>query len=162
MNERIATVRAEKLTRRFGDFVAVDAISFEIAAGEIWGFLGPNGAGKSTAIRMLCGVLAPTSGRAEVLGQPGQDTGCGGQSLRLGGIGDDGRQGPVEVGEHGGGGRRQQKRGQRAERLDVVHDEVFGRGGTGQPAAAVVVTLRAIRAPPGKAAKMTGMPAPAE
>ena len=61
-------MRAEKLTRRFGDFVAVDAISFEIAAGEIWGFLGPNGAGKSTAIRMLCGVLAPTSGRAEVLG----------------------------------------------------------------------------------------------
>jgi ABC-2 type transport system ATP-binding protein len=64
----IVTVRAEKLTRRFGDFIAVNAISFEIAAGEIWGFLGPNGSGKSTAIRMLCGVLAPTSGRAEVLG----------------------------------------------------------------------------------------------
>jgi ABC-2 type transport system ATP-binding protein len=62
------TVRAQELTRRFGDFVAVDAISFEIHAGEIWGFLGPNGAGKSTTIRMLCGVLAPTSGVAEVLG----------------------------------------------------------------------------------------------
>jgi ABC-2 type transport system ATP-binding protein len=62
------TVRAESLTRRFGDFVAVDAISFEIHAGEIWGFLGPNGSGKSTTIRMLCGVLAPTEGRAEVLG----------------------------------------------------------------------------------------------
>jgi len=62
------TVRAESLTRRFGDFVAVDAISFEIHAGEIWGFLGPNGSGKSTTIRMLCGVLAPTSGCAEVLG----------------------------------------------------------------------------------------------
>lgn len=62
------TVRAESLTRRFGDFVAVDGISFEIRSGEIWGFLGPNGAGKSTTIRMLCGVLAPTSGRADVLG----------------------------------------------------------------------------------------------
>ena len=62
------TVRAQSLTRRFGDFVAVDAISFEIHAGEIWGFLGPNGSGKSTTIRMLCGVLEPTGGRAEVLG----------------------------------------------------------------------------------------------
>jgi ABC-2 type transport system ATP-binding protein len=62
------TVQAEHLTRRFGDFVAVDDISFEIPAGEIWGFLGPNGAGKSTTIRMLCGVLEPTSGCAQVLG----------------------------------------------------------------------------------------------
>jgi ABC-2 type transport system ATP-binding protein len=61
-------VRAEGLTRRFGAFVAVDHVSFEIAAGEVWGFLGPNGAGKSTTIRMLCGVLAPSAGRAEVLG----------------------------------------------------------------------------------------------
>jgi ABC-2 type transport system ATP-binding protein len=63
-----ASVRAEALTRRFGDFVAVDNISFEIRSGEIWGFLGPNGAGKSTTIRMLCGVLEPSSGHAEVLG----------------------------------------------------------------------------------------------
>lgn len=62
------TVRVEALTRRFDHFVAVDSISFEIRAGEIWGFLGPNGSGKSTTIRMLCGVLAPTSGSAEVLG----------------------------------------------------------------------------------------------
>jgi ABC-2 type transport system ATP-binding protein len=62
------TVRVESLTRKFGDFTAVDDVSFEIAAGEIWGFLGPNGAGKSTTIRMLCGVLEPTSGRAQVLG----------------------------------------------------------------------------------------------
>ena len=67
MNDAL-TVRAEALTRRFGDFVAVDAISFEINAGEIWGFLGPNGSGKSTTIRMLCGVLEPTAGRAQVLG----------------------------------------------------------------------------------------------
>ncbi len=62
------SVRAESLTRRFGNFVAVDAISFEIHSGEIWGFLGPNGAGKSTTIRMLCGVLEPSSGTAQVLG----------------------------------------------------------------------------------------------
>ena len=62
------SVRAEALSRRFGDFVAVDGISFEIRAGEIWGFLGPNGSGKSTTIRMLCGVLAPSGGKAEVLG----------------------------------------------------------------------------------------------
>jgi ABC-2 type transport system ATP-binding protein len=62
------SVRAEALSRRFGSFVAVDAVSFDIGAGQIWGFLGPNGSGKSTTIRMLCGVLAPTSGRALVLG----------------------------------------------------------------------------------------------
>jgi ABC-2 type transport system ATP-binding protein len=61
-------VRAEGLTRRFGSFVAVDAVSFEIPRGAIWGFLGPNGAGKSTTIRMLCGILEPSEGRAEVLG----------------------------------------------------------------------------------------------
>lgn len=62
------TVAAKDLSRRFGEFVAVDAISFEIHAGEIWGFLGPNGSGKSTTIRMLCGVLAPSSGNVRVLG----------------------------------------------------------------------------------------------
>lgn len=62
------SVRAEGLTRRFGEFVAVDHVSFQIRPGEIWGFLGPNGAGKSTTIRMLCGILDPTEGTAEVLG----------------------------------------------------------------------------------------------
>ena len=56
------------LTRRFGDFVAVDRLSFEVRAGEIFGFLGANGAGKSTTIRMLCGLLEPTSGTASVDG----------------------------------------------------------------------------------------------
>ncbi len=56
------------LTRRFGDFTAVDHISFEVASGEIFGFLGPNGAGKSTTIRMLCGLLAPTGGTGTVAG----------------------------------------------------------------------------------------------
>ena len=62
------SVKAEHLTRRFDSFTAVDDISFEIRPGEIWGFLGPNGSGKSTTIRILCGVLEPTSGSARVLG----------------------------------------------------------------------------------------------
>jgi ABC-2 type transport system ATP-binding protein len=62
------SVVLDKLTKYFGDFVAVKAISLEVAKGEIFGFLGPNGAGKSTTIRMLCGLLAPTSGRATVAG----------------------------------------------------------------------------------------------
>ena len=57
-----------KLTKRFGDFVATDAITFTVAEGEIFGFLGANGAGKTTAIRMLCGLLKPSSGEATVAG----------------------------------------------------------------------------------------------
>jgi ABC-2 type transport system ATP-binding protein len=56
------------LSRRFGDFVAVNGVTFDVATGEIFGFLGANGAGKSTTIRMLCGLLAPTSGSARVGG----------------------------------------------------------------------------------------------
>jgi ABC-2 type transport system ATP-binding protein len=61
-------VRLHGLTRRFGDFVAVDQVSLEVSRGEIFGFLGPNGSGKTTTIKMLCGLLAPSAGRAEVLG----------------------------------------------------------------------------------------------
>lgn len=61
-------VQVERITKKFGKFTAVDQISFEVDKGEIFGFLGPNGAGKSTTIRMLCGILAPTSGRALVAG----------------------------------------------------------------------------------------------
>jgi ABC-2 type transport system ATP-binding protein len=61
-------VHLEHLTKRFGDFVAVDNVSLEVAPGEIFGFLGPNGAGKSTTIRILCGLLAPSSGTATVAG----------------------------------------------------------------------------------------------
>jgi ABC-2 type transport system ATP-binding protein len=59
---------AEDLTRRFGDFTAVDRVSFQVDAGEIFGLLGPNGAGKSTTFRMLCGLLPVSSGRARVAG----------------------------------------------------------------------------------------------
>lgn len=61
-------ITADQLTKRFDDFTAVDGISFEVNKGEIFGFLGANGAGKTTAMRMLCGLLLPTSGRATVAG----------------------------------------------------------------------------------------------
>ena len=59
---------ADKLTKKFGDFTAVDSISFEVSKGEIFGFLGANGAGKTTAMRMLCGLSLPTGGTAKVGG----------------------------------------------------------------------------------------------
>ena len=61
-------VAVENLEKRFGDFQAVNKVSFQVKRGEIFGFLGPNGAGKSTTIRMLCGILAPTAGKATVIG----------------------------------------------------------------------------------------------
>lgn len=66
MNEWV--IETEELTKRFGDFVAVDHISFRVKRGEIFGFLGANGAGKTTAMRMLCGLSRPTSGRGTVAG----------------------------------------------------------------------------------------------
>ena len=61
-------IQADKLTKRFGNFTAVDQISFHVEKGEIFGFLGANGAGKTTAMRMLCGLSLPTSGTARVAG----------------------------------------------------------------------------------------------
>ncbi len=66
MNEEV--IQAENLTKKFGDFYAVREISFEVSKGEIFGFLGANGAGKTTAMKMLCGLLTPTSGKALVAG----------------------------------------------------------------------------------------------
>ena len=64
----MSAITAESLSRHFGELRAVDELSLEVAEGEIYGFLGPNGAGKTTAVKMLCTLLAPTSGRAEVAG----------------------------------------------------------------------------------------------
>lgn len=61
-------VETVDLTKRFGDFTAVDAVTFQVETGEVFGFLGPNGSGKTTTIRMLCSIIPPTSGRARVLG----------------------------------------------------------------------------------------------
>lgn len=68
MVDAVYAIRAEKLTKRFGGFIAVNEITFDVKQGEIYGFLGANGAGKTTAIRMLIGLLSPTSGMASVAG----------------------------------------------------------------------------------------------
>ena len=71
MTERACDEKAivvDGLVKRFGDFTAVDGVSFDVCKGEIFGFLGPNGSGKSTTIRMLCGLLTPTAGNASVAG----------------------------------------------------------------------------------------------
>jgi ABC-2 type transport system ATP-binding protein len=67
LNQELS-IRADKITKRFGDFTAVNEINFEVAKGEIFGFLGANGAGKTTAMRMLCGLSVPTSGSATIAG----------------------------------------------------------------------------------------------
>ncbi len=68
MAEIEKVIVCEKLTKRFGDFIATNEISFEVKKGEIFGFLGANGAGKTTAMRMLCGLSAPSSGSAAIAG----------------------------------------------------------------------------------------------
>ena len=69
-----AFLRLEGLTRRFGDRVAVDGLTLEIARGETFGFLGPNGAGKTTTFHLLTGLLAPDAGRVLIDGQPAPPT----------------------------------------------------------------------------------------
>ncbi|GAH33097.1 unnamed protein product, partial [marine sediment metagenome] len=64
----VKAIEAKSLTKYFGEFLAVDHVSFEVNQGEIFGFLGPNGAGKSTTIRMLTGVSTPTEGAANIMG----------------------------------------------------------------------------------------------
>ncbi|HTF19425.1 MAG TPA: ATP-binding cassette domain-containing protein, partial [Chryseolinea sp.] len=62
--EKETVIEARELTKRFGDFIATNAITLDVYRGEIFGFLGANGAGKTTAMRMLCGLSVPTSGTA--------------------------------------------------------------------------------------------------
>ncbi|OQX93009.1 MAG: hypothetical protein B6D58_00145 [candidate division Zixibacteria bacterium 4484_95] len=66
----MSSVEVENITKKFGDFIAVDNITFKVEKGEIFGFLGPNGAGKSTTIRILCGIISPTCGSGSVGGFP--------------------------------------------------------------------------------------------
>src|SRR6516225_1932880 len=61
-------ITTDKLTKRFGAFIAANELSFQVSKGEIFGFLGANGAGKTTAMRMLCGLLKPSSGKATIAG----------------------------------------------------------------------------------------------
>lgn len=63
-----AVIRTDKLTKRFGDFIATNQVTFEVYTGEIFGFLGANGAGKTTAMKMLCGLSRPSSGNATIAG----------------------------------------------------------------------------------------------
>lgn len=70
MNENKAALTVEKVTKRYGNFTAVEDLSFEIRAGRVFGFLGPNGAGKTTTIRMIVGITAPDEGKIELFGAP--------------------------------------------------------------------------------------------
>ena len=69
MHNNDVTLRVENVTKRFGEFTAVDDLSFDVRAGRVFGFLGPNGAGKTTTIRMIVGITAPDEGRIELFGQ---------------------------------------------------------------------------------------------
>ncbi|MEM7340942.1 MAG: ATP-binding cassette domain-containing protein [Actinomycetota bacterium] len=79
----MSAIVTNKLSRRFGEELAVDGVDLQVAEGEIYGFLGPNGAGKSTTVRMLCTLLAPTGGSASVAGLDVVDD-AGGVRLRIG------------------------------------------------------------------------------
>src|SRR6478735_3305413 len=70
-------VVTDRLTKRYGEHTAVGAVSLTVRAGEVYGFLGPNGAGKTTTLRMLTGLVRPTSGSAEVLGRPAGESVAG-------------------------------------------------------------------------------------
>lgn len=69
MSENDVTLRVENVTKRFGDFTAVEDLSFDVRSGRVFGFLGPNGAGKTTTIRMIVGITAPDEGKVELFGE---------------------------------------------------------------------------------------------
>ena len=77
-----AVVSALGLTKRFGELIAVDDLSFELEPGSVTGFLGPNGAGKTTTLRMLLGLAEPTAGRALVFGRPLRRSRAAGNTCR--------------------------------------------------------------------------------
>ncbi len=69
MSNTDATLRIENVTKRFGDFTAVEDLSFDVRAARVFGFIGPNGAGKTTTIRMIVGITAPDEGKIELFGE---------------------------------------------------------------------------------------------
>src|SRR5512132_2961539 len=69
MNSSDVTLQVQNVTKRFGDFTAVEDLSFDVRAGRVFGFLGPNGAGKTTTIRMIVGITVPDEGSIELFGQ---------------------------------------------------------------------------------------------
>src|SRR5688572_5415438 len=69
MTDRDVTLCVENVTKRFGDFTAVEDLSFEVGAGRVFGFIGPNGAGKTTTIRMIVGITAPDEGHVRLFGE---------------------------------------------------------------------------------------------
>ncbi|MGI8493761.1 MAG: ABC transporter ATP-binding protein [Pyrinomonadaceae bacterium] len=69
MNEQKVTLKVENVTKQYGDFTAVDDLSFDVRAGRVFGFLGPNGAGKTTTIRMIVGIISPDAGSIELFGR---------------------------------------------------------------------------------------------
>ena len=87
MSAMETAIRAEGLSKRFGTVRALDGLELEVRAGEVFGYLGPNGAGKTTTIRLLLGMLRPTSGRAEIFGLDAQrDTVAAHQGRRSPGL----------------------------------------------------------------------------
>src|SRR5437762_9064485 len=84
MSDSAATLRVEGVTKRFGDFIAVDELSFEVRPGRVFGFLGPNGAGKTTTIRMIVGITRPDQGRIEYGFQSEPPASVGGQHVENG------------------------------------------------------------------------------
>src|SRR5512145_2168503 len=71
----VAAIETQELRKVFGDYAAVKGLTLQVAQGEVFGFLGPNGAGKTTSIKMLLGLVAPTSGKGSLLGMPIGDRG---------------------------------------------------------------------------------------
>ena len=69
MSDDTVTLRVDNVTKRFGDYTAVEGLSFDVRAGRVFGFLGPNGAGKTTTIRMIVGITAPDEGKIELFGE---------------------------------------------------------------------------------------------
>ena len=84
LNQREAALEIRNLVRYYGDFLAVDGLTLKVRKGEVFGFLGPNGAGKTTSIRMMCGLLKPTSGEVLINGVKVTHAGIRSRNMKVG------------------------------------------------------------------------------